>query len=189
FGELGPVLPRVEVAGPRRGRDEDGVGRLGTVAAADEQQLRAGLDDRPVGPPGRQRDLLWRDLPRDRRPDGRRARQRQVRRRAEVDRAPGEDAEVDRPVDREVVGPVRNVAQQEDDQDEPEHRLDRRPAPAVAIEQPEEGPASRRCSARWKRRLLRHRPPVGPRRWRRPVGYLTVSVPVIVVGWTWQRYL
>src|SRR2546425_10417414 len=91
-------------------------------------------------------------------PDGSRAGQGLVFRGAEVDRAPGEDPEIDRLVDGEVVGTIRDVAEQEHDQDEPEGRLDRGPAPAPGVEQAEQCPAAGLYRSRLER-LLRHRPP------------------------------
>ena len=100
-----------------------------------------------------------RHLPRGDRADRRRTRQGLVLGRAEVDRTEGEDAQVDRSVDREVVRPVRDVAEHENDDDEPERRLDGRPGPAAGVEQPEERSAAGLCPS-WLERLLRHRPPL-----------------------------
>ena len=133
-----------------------------------------------------QGDLVRRRRPRHDRAERRRAGQRLVAVRAEVERAPGEDPEIDRLVDGEVVGPVGDVAEHEDEQDEPERGLERRPAPAAARR------AGRRTPVRasWRRPgvqgLLRHRPPSRPGPAARLVAYLTSRVPFIVVGWTWQ---
>ena len=104
----------------------------------------------------RRRGLPWHEAA-----DRCRARQRLVLRRAQVDRRPDEDAEVDRPTDGQVVGAVGEVAEDEDDDDQPDERLDRGPAPAVGVEQPEHGATSRHRGSR-SERLLRHRPPSSP---------------------------
>src|SRR5207245_5902092 len=56
--------------------------------------------------------------------------------------------------------PVGEVAHEQDDQEEPPERLDRRPGPAVAIEQAEHGPPP--CCRPARKRPLRHRPPSSP---------------------------
>ena len=99
--------------------------------------------------------------------------------RAEVDRRPDHDAEVDRPGDREVVGAVGDVAEHDDDDDQPDGGLDGRPPPAVRVEQAEQGPSSRYRGAGCER-LLRHRPPILTRPTiRSAVDHCAVSVPVM----------
>ena len=110
------------------------------VRSADVQQGRADLDDRAAGPAGRQAQFLRRGLPRDDRAGRRRARQGLVGRRAQVDRGPDQDAEVDGAPDREVVRAVGQVAQHEDDDQQPGEGLSGRPGPAVSVEQAEEDP-------------------------------------------------
>ena len=91
-------------------------------------------DDRAIDPWRRQRQLLRRLLPRPDGADRCRAGQTLVLGRAEVDRRPRQHPQVHRPVDREVVRPIRDVAEDEDDDNEPEGGLERRPTPAVSIE-------------------------------------------------------
>ena len=94
--------------------------------------------------------------------------------------------ELDRPVDRQVVGAVRDVAEQQDDDDEPDEGLDAGPRPAVRVEQPEQGPLARHDRP-GSERLLGHRPPSSPgdRSSRSPVDHSAVRVPVMF-GWTEQ---
>ena len=94
-----------------------------------------------------------------------------VLRRAEVDRRPAEDPEIERPGDDEVVGPIRDVAEGHDDHEEPEGGLREGPAPAFAVEQAEQRAAVDGSTGGQR---LGHR-------------YSTVRVPVIAgIGWTEQ---
>ena len=151
LGKLRALGPLVEVAGP------DGLARRRPSTGRSCRRCRrcTGSASRPGGaaPSVRgcgQVQLGGRRLPRDHRPDRRRARQRLVGRRAEVDRRPDEDAQVDRPADRQVVRPVREVAEHQDDDDEPGERLDRSPRPAVRRRAARTGRASavERCRVR-----------------------------------------
>ena len=75
---------------------------------------------------------------------------------AEVDRRPDEHAEVDGPVDGQVVRPVGDVAEHQDDDHQPDPGLDAGPRPAVRVEQPEQRALARDRPARAE--LLGHRP-------------------------------
>ncbi len=140
FGPRGEVAVRIEC------RHEHLVTGGGAVRAPDVEQLRARDDRRPVPSRRRQGQLRGRGLPGQDGPGRGRTGERAVLGRAEIDRRPGEDAQVDRREDGEVVGPVRDVAEHDDDDDEPEERLQRGPRPAVCVEQPEQHAPPRRGS-------------------------------------------
>jgi hypothetical protein len=93
----------------------------------------------------RERQLLGAPLPGDERTDRRRARQRLVAGVAPVDGAERVVADVDRGRDGRVVHPVRDVAEQQDDQPEPEQGLEEGRRPAVRVEQAEERPSTDRA--------------------------------------------
>ena len=130
-------LPLVEVADARRSSRRSVVSVA--VFPSDPPMYRSFVPVWTTAPSVRgagSDDLGGDGLPRHDRADRRRAGQRLVLGRAEVDRAPGEDPEVDRLVDREVVGPIRDVAEHEDHEDEPEGGLERRPAQPSASSRP-----------------------------------------------------
>src|SRR3954451_17374802 len=77
-------------------------------------------------------------MPRHKSAERRRAWEGFVLVRTEVDRRPDEQPELERAVDGEVVGPVRDIAEHQDDDHEPDERLEASPRPAVSVEQTEE---------------------------------------------------
>ena len=150
--------PGIEVADARERCDVDGRLRGRPIRPADVQDLGPELDRRAVGPRGRQGQLRRRFVPRSQCADRRRAGQALVLGRAQVDRGPGQDAQLHGPVDGQVVRAIRDVSQHQDDDDQPDEGLDPGPPPAVRIEQAEQGPLARHHHP-GSERPLRHRPP------------------------------
>ena len=142
-GQRRTVLPFIEVPGPHGLGDEDVRLRGRAVRPADVQQPGPDLDDAAIGPRLRQRQLGRRGVPGHDATHRHRARQVLVLRRAEVDRRPRDDPQVDGLGHGEVVRAIRDVAQQQDDDRGPHERLDRRPGPTVRVEQTEHRPPSR----------------------------------------------
>ncbi len=136
------LAPGVKVPGAHDvGHEHVGRGRC-AVGAAREHVGRAEQRGRAVGAGGRQRYLDRTGLPGQRDAHRCRAGQGLVLGRAEVDRGPDEEPEVHGLLDGEVVRPVRDVPEHDDDHEEPEQGLDECPAPAIRVEQAEDDAAS-----------------------------------------------
>ncbi len=158
-GSGGPSLHLSKLPIPDSWATNTVVLRRLAIGPADVQDLGPELRGGTIRSRARAGQIGRRLVPRRDRPDRRRARQALVRGRAEIDRGPCEDAQLHGPVDRQVVGAVGDVPEQQDDDDQPDEGLDPGPRPAVRVEQAEQGPLARHDHP-GSERPLRHRPPI-----------------------------